>query len=154
MTSGPIQHTSQLVTLKRRAEFLRIRGGARQGTPCLLVEGKRRIAAVGGDSPQAPTVEPSANRRASPEQVSVSIDGPPRFGFTVTKKLGCAVVRNRIRRRLREIIRQIAATQGLRGCDYVIVARDAALRSRPEQLRADLEKALRQVNQKLAASRR
>lgn len=82
------------------------------------------------------------------------MDGPARFGFTVTKKLGSAVVRNRIRRRLREIVRSISDKQGLRGCDYVIVARDAALRRETGELRADVEKALAQVNRKLAASRR
>ena len=50
----------------------------------------------------------------------------PRFGLTVTKKVGCAVERNRIRRRLREALR----TPGLAakaGHDYVIVARRDAL---------------------------
>jgi ribonuclease P protein component len=50
-------------------------------------------------------------------------DGPPRIGFTVTRKVGGAVQRNRIRRRLREAVR-LAAQEHLRaGHDYVIVGR-------------------------------
>jgi ribonuclease P protein component len=53
--------------------------------------------------------------------------GPPRFGFTVSKKVGNAVERNRVRRRLREIVRlnAIVAAQG--GHDYVLIGRKAAL---------------------------
>ena len=125
-----------LVTLKRRAEFLAVRGGVRWSTPSLLLEGKLRV-------PAADSTTVDAN--------------PARFGFTVTKKLGTAVVRNRIRRRLREVLRQGAGKLGHTGCDYVIVARDAALRRTSQALRSDLETALTQVNRRLkspAASRR
>jgi ribonuclease P protein component len=50
-------------------------------------------------------------------------DNAPRVGFTVTRKLGGAVQRNRIRRRLKEAVR-IGATGCFRtGHDYVIVGR-------------------------------
>ena len=52
-------------------------------------------------------------------------DAPPRIGFTVTRKLGGAVVRNRIRRRLREAARTGAGHCFLPGNDYVIVGRSA-----------------------------
>jgi len=52
---------------------------------------------------------------------------PPRFGFTVTKKIAGAVGRNRIRRRLREALRLSRDLQALPGYDYVFVARGAAL---------------------------
>jgi ribonuclease P protein component len=51
---------------------------------------------------------------------------PPRFGFTATKKLGKAVTRNRIRRRLKEAVRQVAPGAARDGCDYVLIAREAA----------------------------
>lgn len=57
-------------------------------------------------------------------------EDPPRVGFTVTRKLGGAVVRNRIRRRLREAVRTGAAHCFLCGNDYVIVGRSATI-SRP-----------------------
>lgn len=49
-----------------------------------------------------------------------------RIGFTTTRKLGNAVVRNRIRRRLREAARLNFAQYGRAGCDYVIIARPLA----------------------------
>jgi ribonuclease P protein component len=53
-------------------------------------------------------------------------DGPARIGFTVSRKVGTAVERNRVRRRLREIVRQSAASMRP-GHDYVLVGRRAAL---------------------------
>ncbi|GGD96791.1 hypothetical protein GCM10011390_14440 [Aureimonas endophytica] len=49
--------------------------------------------------------------------------GEPRLGLTVTKKVGNAVLRNRIRRRLREAVRTVCAREMAAGYDYVIVAR-------------------------------
>jgi ribonuclease P protein component len=53
-------------------------------------------------------------------------EGPARFGFTATKKLGNAVARNRIRRRLKEAVRLVAPSQARADCDYVLIAREAA----------------------------
>ena len=50
-------------------------------------------------------------------------DEPPRVGFTVTKKHGNAVERNRMRRRLKEAVRTSAGFAMQNGHDYVIVAR-------------------------------
>ena len=90
-------------TLKTRAEFLRIRGGLRAPTSIAVVEAKFR-----------------------PQSAVDAADDRPRFGFTVTKKLGNAVVRNRIRRRLKAAVSQIATVEAMAGCDYVIVARSPA----------------------------
>jgi ribonuclease P protein component len=72
-------------------------------------------------------------------------DGPPRFGFTVTKRVAKkAVERNRIRRRLREAVRLDAAdAQG--GHDYVLVGRRKALTEPFTDLKATLGQALRQA---------
>jgi ribonuclease P protein component len=68
-------------------------------------------------------------------------DGAPRFGLTVTKKLGGAVIRNRIRRRLKEALR-LAETLPARPChDYVIVAQPAALGQRFCALQDELQRA-------------
>lgn len=52
-------------------------------------------------------------------------DGEPtiRLGFTATRKVGGAVIRNRCKRRLREAARQLAPLYGRPGCDYVFIAR-------------------------------
>lgn len=66
-------------------------------------------------------------------------DGKPaRAGFTVTKKVGNAVVRNRVRRRLREALRVHAAADMAPGHDYVIVGRDDVLAAPFDQLAGEL----------------
>jgi ribonuclease P protein component len=62
---------------------------------------------------------------------------PPRFGFTVTKKIGNAVVRNRIRRRLREAAKA-ATLHAAAGADYVVIGRAAALTLPFDRLVTDL----------------
>lgn len=59
-------------------------------------------------------------------QVRHRADGDPviHIGFTATKKIGGAVVRNRAKRRLREAARELLPSFGRPGCDYVFVARD------------------------------
>jgi len=74
-----------------------------------------------------------ANRRAEGET-----QAGPRIGLTVTKKVGNAVVRNRIRRRLREALRKIAPDAGLPDHDYVVMARDRALTLGFEALIAEI----------------
>jgi ribonuclease P protein component len=59
-----------------------------------------------------------------------------RFGFTITKKIGNAVTRNRIRRRLKAAFAARAGEYGKSPCDYVVVARHAAL-DRPYALLLD-----------------
>jgi ribonuclease P protein component len=70
--------------------------------------------------------------------------GPIRVGFTVSRKVGNAVERNRVRRRLREIVRQSAAI--CRGHDYVLVGRRAALGVPFERLVEEFDRALRYVH--------
>jgi ribonuclease P protein component len=74
-------------------------------------------------------------------------EAPPRFGFTVSKKVGNAVERNRVRRRLRELVRR-AAGRIVAGHDYVLIGRRAALRFPFEQLIGDFEGALKRVHGK------
>jgi ribonuclease P protein component len=68
--------------------------------------------------------------------------GEARFGFTVTKKIGNAVVRNRIRRRLREAVRTAGALVARPGTDYVLVGRPPALDQPFADLVADVLGAL------------
>jgi ribonuclease P protein component len=70
-------------------------------------------------------------------------DAPARLGFTVTKKVGNAVVRNRTRRRLREVARLLLREAPVTGADLVLVGRDKT-RGRPFSLLiGDLREALK-----------
>ncbi|WP_110752250.1 ribonuclease P protein component [Phyllobacterium leguminum] len=91
--------------LRKRAEFLAVRNGEKRRGPLFLLEVKARTEA---------------------ESAAAKVGDRPRVGLTVTKKNGNAVIRNRIRRRLREAMRANAGDMA-DGTDYVIVARREAL---------------------------
>jgi ribonuclease P protein component len=74
-------------------------------------------------------------------------NGPPRVGFTVSKKVGNAVERNRVRRRLREIVRLSDAGRLRPGNDYVLIGRRAALDLPFERLIEDFARALERIHQ-------
>ena len=61
-----------------------------------------------------------------------------RLGFTVTKKMGNAVIRNRIRRRLRAVAQAVFSSQALTGYDYVLVSRKTAFDAPFDVLNKDL----------------
>jgi ribonuclease P protein component len=73
-------------------------------------------------------------------------DGPVRIGFTVSKKVGNAVERNRVRRRLREIVRYSDALRLQPGHDYVVIGRRTALNTPFEGLIEELDGALRRLH--------
>jgi len=94
-------------------------------------------AASGIKAPSAAFVLQARNRRDQ---------GPARFGFTVSKKVGSAVERNRVRRRLREIVRRSTANRLRAGHDYVLIGRRAALSLPFGKLMQDFEGALRRIH--------
>jgi ribonuclease P protein component len=100
--------------LKRRPEFL-----------CVASSGKK--AAVGGVVLQALT---------RPD------DEPARLGFTVTKKVGNAVVRNRTRRRLKEAARVLLAQRPVAGVDLVLIGRNSTRKRNFIALQGDIRRAL------------
>jgi ribonuclease P protein component len=100
--------------LTRRAEFLR--------------------AAAKGRKAAAPGVVLQALPRED--------HGPARLGFTVTKKIGNAVVRNRTRRRLKEAVRLVLDEHPVSGVDLVLVGREATRRRNFVALQEDLRRAL------------
>ena len=103
--------------LKRRKEFLAAAAGAKASTAGFVLQVRPR-----GDA------------------------GPARFGFTVSKKVGGAVERNRVRRRLREIVRLSAAQSLHGGSDYVMVGRRAALDMSFSRLAEDYAGALARLD--------
>jgi ribonuclease P protein component len=100
--------------LKKRAEFLR-------------VAAKGRKAAVHGLVLQALARDDA---------------GPARLGFTVTKKVGNAVVRNRTRRRLKEAARLLLREQPVQGVDLVLIGRDGTRGRGFDALMDDLRRAI------------
>jgi ribonuclease P protein component len=68
-----------------------------------------------------------------------------RVGFTVTKKIGNAVVRNRCKRRLRALARELLPIHGIPGADHVLIGRDETGTRDFAAMRADLEAALRRA---------
>jgi ribonuclease P protein component len=72
-------------------------------------------------------------------------DDPARVGFTVSKKAGNAVERNRIRRRLREAVRQAPADAVRAGRDYVLIGRRAGLSIAFSELLEDFTSALQRL---------
>lgn len=68
--------------------------------------------------------------------------GQVRFGITVTKKIGNAVVRNRMKRRFRELLWELLPMQGLPGHDHVLIGRDSGVERDFALLRAELVAAL------------
>ena len=71
---------------------------------------------------------------------------PPRVGFTATKKLGNAVVRNRVKRRLREIARLRLAAEARAGHDYVLIGRAPTAQRPFPDLEKDLKSALKRLH--------
>lgn len=118
-----------LKTLKKRTEFLRVKGGPRGATPTLVVQTRPRPEGEG---------DPEA----------------PRVGFTVSKKIGNAVVRNRVRRRLRAAVSALDPAQMRSGYDYVVIARTGAADRTYKDLKAELEQALQRVHQPGGRGRR
>ncbi len=105
-----------LARLTRRAEFLRVAGkGRKVGRPGLLLQALDQTGQ------------------------------PLRLGFTATKRIGGAVVRNRAKRRLREAARLVLAGTPPEGWDLVLVAREATPARRFSTLLGDLRGALRQA---------
>lgn len=102
--------------LRRRQDFLAAAKGVRAASACLTLQARQR-----GDEATA------------------------RLGFTVTKKTGGAVERNRIRRRLRAVARTLQDT-ARPGFDYVIIARTAALGAPFEALSREVAGAFRRVH--------
>ncbi len=77
-------------------------------------------------------------------------EGPARVGFTVSKKVGNAVERNRVRRRLREIVR-LSPLPLMIGHDYVLVGRRSALSLPFARMAEEFEGALKRVQKRRAA---
>jgi ribonuclease P protein component len=72
-------------------------------------------------------------------------DPAKRLGITITKKVGNAVVRNRMRRRFRELARELLTEHGKAGADHILIGRDGGIERDFGMLRAEMVKALNKL---------
>jgi ribonuclease P protein component len=103
--------------LRRRTDFRAAAAGQRASVGAFVVQARRRAEA-----------------------------GPVRIGFTVSRQVGNAVERNRVRRRLREMVRLSQGGGMHDGHDYVLIGRRAALAAPFGQMRQELDAALGRIH--------
>jgi len=126
---------AELERLRRRPEFLRVAAARRKWvTPGLILQASPRDAA--------------SDRR--PGAAAVPADRV-RYGITVSRKVGNAVQRNRARRRLRAVIRELLPEVGEPGVDYVVIGRKGTLSRDYVALRDDLAAAVRKLARRHAS---
>jgi ribonuclease P protein component len=111
--------SARLGRLPNRRDFLRVQAGRRCAMPGFVLQ-----------------VAPAPADLALPAI---------RVGFTVSRKVGNAVVRNRVRRRLREAARMVIPGQARADLDYVLVGRQAAIARDFANLRRELVEALKRL---------
>lgn len=93
-------------------------------------------------------VAASGLRRATPGfviQAKAFANGPLRIGFTASRKVGGAVVRNRAKRRLRAVVDKVFAGSALSGWDFVLIARTETVTRDFAVLSSDLSQAVARV---------
>lgn len=131
-SSSSSSGTSRLPRLKKRRQFLRVaRKGRKWAAPGLVLQAKRRDAHEDG--------------RGAHED-DCGLETGPRVGYTVSRKVGNAVSRNRAKRRLRAVAGQVLPAHGRAGWDFVIIGRQATLERPFQRLIGDLETALRKLD--------
>ena len=102
--------------LRQRADFLAAASGRKIATAAFVLQARARTAG-----------------------------GPVRIGFTVSRKVGTAVERNRVRRRLKEVVKRAAEGRLLGGHDYVLVGRRTALQRPFDRMVEEFETALQRL---------
>jgi ribonuclease P protein component len=118
---APVRLTPQNIgKLTRRADYLAANGGLRAPTPGFVLLVRPR-----GDE-----------------------DPAIRLGITVSKKVGGAVVRNRMKRRFRALAREVLPASGIAGADHVLIGRAGGIERPFAELRCELESALKRLARK------
>ncbi|PUB04309.1 ribonuclease P protein component [Novosphingobium sp. AAP1] len=108
------RRSARLATMARRADFLAANRGIRVARPGFVL-----------------LVNPLSRA-----------DGSLRFGVTVTKKIGNAVARNRMKRRFRALLRELLPAHGIAGADHVLIGRENGVERDFALLRSELGQAL------------
>ncbi|MBO5039224.1 MAG: ribonuclease P protein component [Alphaproteobacteria bacterium] len=109
---------TKILTFKKRKDFLRVAQGAYVATRNMVLQA-------------APSLLKTDNIMV---------------GYTATKKIGNAVTRNKSKRRLRAVVREILIKYALEGIDYVFIARNSTAACDYKELRQDTVYALKRIN--------
>lgn len=116
---------TEAIRLKKRRDFVAAsRSGASAPQPGLVLQIRRR------------SLDELSSGAAEPIQ---------RIGFTASKKVGGAVLRNKAKRRLRALSDALVRTHGAPGVDYVLIARAATPDRAYADLRRDLIRAMKRL---------
>ena len=139
-TRPTVKRTEQ--RLRRKSDFDAVfRESVRSSAGVLAVRARSRVAV-------ADTQEPDVSRETTNVGQSPA-DAPCRFGFAISSRLGGAVVRNRIRRRLRSSADRLNREGDCRGLDVVVVARQGAAAADYDKLDSTLSSLVRRLMRQL-----
>lgn len=108
------QETLRLISIRKRSDFLAANAASRVATPGFVLLVRKRDDG----------------------------DIAKRLGITVTKKIGNAVIRNRMKRRFRALAQDVIVTEGAAGADHILIGRAGGIERDFATLKADLAKAL------------
>ncbi len=123
--SAPADSNQSIEVIRKRADFLAANRGKRFVTSSFVL---------------------LAHRRRSDHSIGTD---KIRYGITVTKKIGNAVARNRMKRRFRALLAQSLPGNGIAGVDHIMIGRKAVKEADFASMKADLEKGLRYLAKKL-----
>ena len=133
--------------LKTRPQFLKVAAARRKWvTPGLVLQAARRQHGEDRAAPVACEEPGKTPDKAAASKAAAEEDAEVRVGFTVTRKVGNAVARNRVKRRLRAAAAEVFPRIGRAGTDYVVIGRAATLTRPYDALCADLEQAIAKLN--------
>lgn len=144
--------------IKRRSDFLAVKSGCSWGTPGFLFQAKFRKTEFdcgAEDNNLGPRFGVTVTKNTVRQLISPAQNKKPgqkRQVKTDLKRGPVSILRNRMRRRLKEALRQIAPDLAQPGIDYVVIGRRACLSVDYEILLKDLEKSFKKVHRRIIQS--
>lgn len=112
-------------SIRKRTDFLAANRGVRAAMPGFVLLVRHRDDASQG--------------------IATPSDSPVRLGITVTRKIGGAVVRNRMKRRFRALAREVLPNHAIAGADHVLIGREGGIERDFGKLREELIAALARI---------
>lgn len=110
---------TKILTFKKRKDFLRVAQGFYVATHNMVLQAARSLSET---------------------------DNNIMVGYTATKKIGNAVIRNKSKRRLRAVVREVLARYAISGVDYILIARNSTAKCDFKELKQDTIYAIKRIN--------